>query len=235
VLQALDEDELRAVVGHEVSHLKNWDASLFTFMAVPAALFDLINRLANGMWWLSLLLRLALWPLFIAVGLPYLVLGLLRLYASRIREYAADRGSVERGVQAHILATALCKIIDWDSPSQRLGRHDKLFRETGRWPDSERRAPAGPAVLLMHKEPDQTGSLLGSIDSDRDGRISAEELQEYTRQGGRVSLLGFDLGELFASHPLPERRIRALGRLAAERESRCAEGAKRNAAELPST
>ncbi len=112
ILQLLDPEELRAVLGHEISHLKNRDVLTITLLSViPMLLYRLAwhflfyggNRRREGGANTALI--------GLAAFLFYFITNLLVLYASRIREYFADRGSLELGNSASTLASALYKLV----------------------------------------------------------------------------------------------------------------------------
>ena len=93
----LDDEELEAVLAHELSHLANGDSTVMTVAGFPAAvatgLLTLAKRYFSG-WAYLFGYVLALVPL-VLVGVPLLLVSLPGTVAlSRYREYAADRGAV---------------------------------------------------------------------------------------------------------------------------------------------
>ena len=111
ILRLLKKDELRAVLGHEISHLKHRDMALITLLSIVPMICWYI---AWGLMWsrggrdrnggYTALIR-------IGAFLLYFITNLLVLYGSRIREYYADSGSVQVGNAPHNLATALYKLV----------------------------------------------------------------------------------------------------------------------------
>lgn len=111
ILNLLNEDELKAVLGHEISHVKHRDVTVITILSVIPMICYMIyisffwggmgrrNRDSGG--------ALAVGLLALCV---YFITNLLVMYGSRIREYYADQGSAELGNQPHHLATALYKL-----------------------------------------------------------------------------------------------------------------------------
>ena len=113
IMGLLNNDEMRAVLGHEMSHIKNRDVLTITLLSViPMILY----RIA----WQFLFFggrrdRQSNQSSAVMVGLVafifYFVTNLLVLYASRIREYFADKGSVDLGNDPANLASALYKLV----------------------------------------------------------------------------------------------------------------------------
>ncbi|MDO8687641.1 MAG: zinc metalloprotease HtpX, partial [Dehalococcoidales bacterium] len=111
ILNLLNYDELKAVLGHEMSHIKHRDMAIMTLISViPMMLYWIAisimwggagNRRQGGGY-----------TALIGFGafLMYFLTNILVLYGSRIREYYADMGSVQLGNMPHQLATALYKL-----------------------------------------------------------------------------------------------------------------------------
>jgi len=118
LLQRLTPEEVEAVLGHELAHIKNRDVMVITF----ASFFStLAAMLVNWLMWIGLfggfggdhrrnngaLAFLAVW---LVSYLTYLLSYLLILALSRYREYAADHvGALLTGAPSR-LASALLKI-----------------------------------------------------------------------------------------------------------------------------
>jgi heat shock protein HtpX len=102
LLELLDADELAAVVGHELSHLANGDATLMTVVGMPGMIAANGGLHAGGFWvggtWV---LKLIGWVS--AIGTNSL---------SRRRELAADRGACALTGRPSALASALIKVSD---------------------------------------------------------------------------------------------------------------------------
>ena len=112
ILDLLDERELRAVIGHELTHVKNHDTLTMT---ITATLAGALSTLANFAMFFGMgsdrrdrntgpLVSLAL------IILAPLAAMLVQLAISRTREYAADRGGAEISGDPAALAEALQKL-----------------------------------------------------------------------------------------------------------------------------
>ncbi|WP_049921596.1 M48 family metalloprotease [Halopiger djelfimassiliensis] len=121
LLKALDEDELEAVLAHELAHLKNSDSTVMTVAGFPMTVaaiglstagrtFRSTSILIGVPFWIGLYLLFVAVPIYVA-SLP----GTLAL--SRYREYAADRGAVAITGDPFALASALATLHSESSPS----------------------------------------------------------------------------------------------------------------------
>lgn len=113
LLKTLDDDELEAVLAHEIAHLKNGDSAVLTTANFPATVaVALINGGIRNLDGKAFLLGYAGAAAFLVlVGIPLLVVSLPgTLVLSRYREYAADRGAVAITGNPTALALALGKI-----------------------------------------------------------------------------------------------------------------------------
>ncbi len=120
IRELLSKDELKAVVGHEISHLKHRDMLVITILSVIPLIFYWLAQ--NFIWGNATGGRRGRGNggVLIGVGamMVYYFSSLLVLYGSRIREYYADEGSVSLGNPAGQLASALYKLV---YASSRLG------------------------------------------------------------------------------------------------------------------
>ena len=192
ILDLLSEDELRAVLGHEISHIKNRDVLVITLISV-------IPMIA---WYLA-------WNFMfsggrdrgntIVIGIAafgiYMLTNLIVLYASRVREYYADRGSVELGSKPNHLASALYKLV---YGSAKVSKHD-LKQVEG----MKAFFANDPSRAVMELKE------LKSIDSDMSGDIDEKELKALQRKS--VSISQSDkMMELLSTHPNMVKRVHML-------------------------
>lgn len=111
LLRTLDDDELEAVLAHELAHLKNADSTVMTVAGFPMTVSVIALSTARRTFSFGSVL---LGPPFL-IGIYLLIVGLPiylaslpgTLVLSRYREYAADRGAVAITGDPYALASAL--------------------------------------------------------------------------------------------------------------------------------
>ncbi len=204
IMQLLSRDELRAVLGHEISHLKHRDMLVITMLSViPLILW----YLAWSMMWGGMLGGrregggyAALIGLF--AFLLYFITNLLVLYASRIREYYADLGSVKLGNPPHQLATALYKLVYGNARASRY-YGQQLKQVEG-------------AKAFFINDPSRAWDEvkeLSQVDKDMSGTIDPDELLDLRTKKVKLGFTG-KLMELLSTHPNMLKRIKHLSSLA---------------------
>ncbi len=199
LMDLLTDEELKAVIGHEVAHLRNRDVLTITLLSViPMIMYRMAwhfifygggRRDNNG-------------PNGLVLGLIafafYFVTNLLVLYASRIREYYADRGAVEFGNRPEALASALYKLVYGSA------RMDKA---------SLKQAEGFKAFFV--NDPSAAMSEireLSQLDLDRSGTIDQDELALLRNKSIRVDSKDRML-EAMSTHPNMLKRIKHLSEL----------------------
>lgn len=130
IKKLLSKDELRAVIGHEISHLKHRDMLIITLLSViPLILY----WVAQSLLWGGIGNRKQGDGFSGLVGLGammvYFVSNLLVLYGSRIREYYADEESVRIGNPPHQLASALYKLVNVTAPLRTSAEGQRELRK----------------------------------------------------------------------------------------------------------
>lgn len=106
LLRSLDKDEIKAVIGHEISHIKNYDILISTIAAVIAGM---IGFLVRFIFWGFGRERERGPEIFLLIFVPLLAL-LIRLAISRQREYLADEESCKITGNPEAMISALEKI-----------------------------------------------------------------------------------------------------------------------------
>jgi len=198
ILKLLNDEELKAVLGHELAHIKNRDVLTITLLSViPMILYRLAWNMMfyggrrdrnNGS---AALIGLAAF-------LFYFITNLLVLYASRIREYFADKGSVEMGNKPSALASALYKLV---YGSARLGKEGLKEAE-------------GLKAFFLNDPSRARNELreLSQLDLDKSGTIDATELINIRDKAVQLNF-GDRLFEMMGTHPNMLKRIKHLSEL----------------------
>ena len=195
ILNLLSDEELKAVLGHELSHLKNRDVLAITLLSViPMVMY----RIA----WQFLFYgrrRDERGPNTVLIGLAafifYFLTNLLVLYASRIREYFADRGSIALGNHPSTLASSLYKLV---------------YGSARMKPEALRESEGLKAFFV--NDPSQARTEikeLAQLDLDKSGTIDPAELDMLRNKNIRLNL-GDKLMELLSTHPNMLKRIKRL-------------------------
>ncbi len=201
ILKLLSKDELRAVLGHELSHIKHRDMAIITFLsAIPLILYWIAwTTMWSGM--LGGRRQGGGYAALIGLGafLLYFITNLLVLYGSRIREYYADQGSVQLGNMPHHLASALYKLVYGNA---RLQGSEEMKRVEG------------VKAFFLNDPSRAWGEIreLSQIDRDMSGTIDYDELMALRQKEVRLGRAD-KLMELFTTHPNTLKRIKQLSTL----------------------
>lgn len=120
LMEIMNREELEAVMGHEMSHVRNYDIRLQTIALALSAAISMLVNFAGNFWWFggsrsdddddnS-------WGVFAILGSMLLIIlaplaaTIAQMALSRNREYLADAGSVELTRNPHGMISALEKL-----------------------------------------------------------------------------------------------------------------------------
>jgi heat shock protein HtpX len=199
LMDTLDREEVVAVIGHELGHLKHRDVQVMMFVSILPAIFYyigysfLFSSMFGGRSRDGEGAGVAALVGIISIFL-YWVLTLFTLHLSRLREYYADRHSasiVNEGSRK--LSEGLAKIVDSTSRMKNRRGMKSQFNQLSSF------------KALLVTDPDHsvadTQALSRYVTSDR-------QLVEKVLQR---KVTGFDkFLEIFSSHPNIVKRLRAL-------------------------
>ena len=202
LLNTLDTEEVEAVIGHELGHLKHRDVQVMMFVSILPALLYYIGY---SLMWSSAYGRrdersgassLALLG-FLSM-LLYWVLTLFVLYLSRLREYYADRHSasiVEDGPRK--LSEGLVKIVEGTERTKR--RMGNIYH-------------ASSLKTLFISDPDSSSRDIRELYKTDIWTTDRDIVERYLRRRITISE---EIAELFSTHPNIVKRLRALRELEA--------------------
>jgi len=205
IRRMLSKDELKAVIGHEIGHLKHRDMMIITLLSViPLICYwvawslmwgGMFGRRREGSGYAALI--------GLGAMLAYFITNLLVLAGSRIREYSADERSVRLGTHPHHLASALYKLVYGSAQCRKTARGEgELHRVEGL------RAFFLNDVGRAQNEITE----LRAIDRDFSGTIDQDELLAIRSKKVKLGR-GEKIAELLTTHPNMLKRIRHLATL----------------------
>jgi len=195
LLGLLDKEELRAVLGHELGHIKHNDMAITTIVSlIPlicyyiafSTLFSRNDNNNSGA------------IIGIVAFVAYLVGQLLVLFVSRIREYYADAASVEFGNKPSSLASALYKLSYGSS-----NLSEKQIKDV-----------EGSCAFFLNDVKNGARDIrsLRQLDLNNDGKITDAEMDMLRHSN--VKIRGSDnFKELLSTHPDMLKRIKRLSEI----------------------
>lgn len=198
LMKELDEEEVQAVVGHELGHLKHRDMQIMMFASVLPALFYYLGySMMLSSWYGGGRRREQSGAAPILIGMAamavYWMLTLFTLSLSRLREYYADQASVsivDDG--ARKLSEGLAKIVAATS------REKKYYGKTG---------GANGFKALFISDPDSADRDMAALTSL--GRYGDDQRLVQEVLSRKVSAFDRFL-ELLSTHPNIVKRLQAL-------------------------
>jgi heat shock protein HtpX len=199
LLETLETEEVEAVIGHELGHLKHRDVQIMMFVSILPAIFYFIgyslllssmfsrrdNRDSGGAAIIGII------SIFI-----YWILTLFTLYLSRIREYFADRHSAS--------------IVE-DGPRKLSEGLAKIVNSTNRVKRSRRDSSGSNSFkALFISDPDRSELDSAALTQLGRGMGDRKLVEEVLRR----KVTTFDrIMEVFSTHPNIVKRLRALQEL----------------------
>ncbi len=208
LIRMLEPSELEAVVAHELGHAKHWDILVMTLASMIPFIFYYVFRLAFD---IGLRARRAA-PPFLVIALAsfllYVFTTYVVLFISRSREYYADRfgGVVTNNPNA--LASALVKIayglVAADPMVEQAPQHQRTSARA-----KSQRLRAAQAMGIF----DGSKAVSLAMASFRGPNAFSSESMVAAMQWDLWNPWAF-FYELGSTHPLPAKRISALGKLA---------------------
>ncbi|MFP4588418.1 MAG: zinc metalloprotease HtpX [Candidatus Acetothermia bacterium] len=205
LLGTLEQEEVEAVLAHEIGHLKHRDSEVMMFISILPALFMMLGRM---LLWSSIFggrRRNGAPIILVAFGamLFYFLLNLCILWFSRLREYYADEFSANAIVDGpRKLQEGLAKINHAMAQLKERKAQGQGFQSGRQRPEQAGIgiSPLGAGMKpLFISDPDVSQPLEGY--SDR------ELVEKYKNQ---QTGLGAKFFELFTTHPEISKRLKAL-------------------------
>jgi len=199
LLETLETEEVEAVIGHELGHLKHKDVQVMMFVSILPSIFYFIgysmllssmfsgrNSRDNGGGAIIGIISIFL----------YWILTLFTLYLSRIREYFADRHSasiVEDGSRK--LSEGLAKIVNSTNKVKRSRRDSNV---------------SNSFKALFISDPDRSEVDFASLARVGIGMGDRKLVEDVLRR----KVTTFDrVMEVFSTHPNMVKRLKALQKL----------------------
>ncbi|MFQ5963326.1 MAG: zinc metalloprotease HtpX [Candidatus Scalinduaceae bacterium] len=196
IMKLLSREELKAVLGHEISHLRNHDVATITMLSVIPMILWYVA-------WNFMFMRGRDRGNTVLIGIAafvfYFITNLLVLYASRIREYYADRGSIKLGNTPHDMATALYKLVYGNA---RVSKES--LKQIEGYKAFFANDPSRAANELRE---------LRQVDLDMSGTIDAAELKSLGSKDVKISTSDKFM-EILSTHPNMVKRVKHLSELA---------------------
>jgi len=205
LLEKLNQEEVKGVIGHEIGHIKHND---FIVMTMLSALPLIAYLVARGLFWSTDLERdekregkgLALFAAAVVSYVAYIVSTMIVLRLSRLREHYADAFSAYVTASPRSLESALTKISYGLSLKPREPNGVRMFYI------SDPAQAAGEVRSILDKRE--------QYDLDRDGVLDERELTMAMEQEARSNWRS--VNEAFMTHPPIYKRVLLLRQIEEE-------------------
>jgi heat shock protein HtpX len=205
ILKILNDGELKAVLGHEISHIKHRDIVVITMLsAIPMICYMIyLSLFWGGMRGGRSRDSGGAMVIGIAALVLYFITSLLVMYGSRIREYYADLGSTKLRNEPHHLATALYK----------------LAYNSAKIPKKSLKQNEGMKAFFLNDPSHAMQDIrnLRDIDLDMSGTIDQYELDMLSTKKIKLSY-GDKIMEILGTHPNMVKRIKHLSEISFRNE-----------------
>jgi heat shock protein HtpX len=197
LLELLDDEEMTAVLAHEVSHLRHKDMIFMTLLQIVPLIAYVIartlTRVRGGGKGAGQVVLVGLFAFLV-----YLITTLMVLYVSRLREVYADKGSIELTGGKAALASALLRIT----------------HSTATFPKETIKEVGGARPLLVadpYRATRDAASYPWAQVAPGD-KLTEAGLQQYDRE---VKRIGWHLraAEILSTHPVLEHRLKLLAEM----------------------
>jgi len=195
LIDMLSEQELEAVVGHELGHIKHWDFVVMTIASlVPLMLYIIYVWTRNER-------KSNAWVIAAGSYIAYILSQYIVLFLSRIREYYADQYSAEMTKNPKALSSALVTIAYGLAKAKETDPEPKDKKK--------RKTDLSPAMASMGFFSSKGASHFAMAASDPSGNFSSENMIRAMRWD--ICNPWAKWFELNSTHPLPAKRIAELG------------------------
>ena len=202
LLNTLEDEEVEAVLGHEMGHITHNDAEVMMFLSILPALFMMLGRTLLWSSFLGGRRRNGGALIVVALGAMffYFLLNLAILWFSRLREYYADQfGATSVYEGSRKLQEGLVKI---ENQMARLKEKGQRRQATagGSASNSLGLNPLGSGMkALFIADPD--------VEASSENLSDREMVEKYKQKTPGV---GKKLFEIFTTHPELSKRLKAL-------------------------
>ncbi|MFO8082404.1 MAG: zinc metalloprotease HtpX [Armatimonadota bacterium] len=203
LLEVCDTQQRRAVVAHEMGHVVHWDFVVMTIAGTIPLLLYYVYRF--GLYSGGGRRREGNVVILVAIGafVAYIISRYIVLFLSRVREYYADEFAARTVGDANALATGLVKIaygLAQSRPPEE--KQQRVAASAGMKPFGIFDGTWGKSMAVS------TAGAYG-LTGEKEAPSHAVDAMKWDLWNPWAGLL-----ELSSTHPLPAKRIRALGKLA---------------------